>query len=906
MIIDTEKRGIGMSRCSVRAWVAALLAGGALLTVACTAGAQGAASLPQVNGPRPGPDILYEPPFDAPQLQNTGVWKAPPILVSGASAYRGGEFLYQDFLYDDRGANGGQRDPNDPSAASAGPSADTFSSSNGTYTYPTAPDYAGNAADFVELRVKPLPDATAFRITLNTLKDPSLIGVTIALGTSAAPRFFPFGAQVAAPAAHFLTVHGTTAVLQKADPSFSEITPAPTAAVDLARRQIEVRVPHAAWDPGTSVIRMAAGVGLWDKAANQYLQPQGSADATHPGGAGTLNNPPAFFNVAFRRACTAKSQSDCEPLPDVSQLGSSTNDTAWWRDKQQATSLAAGDLSPFHADVDFGKLAAGTDDDSGVPRTGVLNRILPSHFETEQGVDYSQTCGGVASCKGEYRGRLQPYAIYVPSKPEPAGGYGLTLLLHSLGANYNLFSGSRIQSQFGERGRGSIVITPEGRGTDGWYYDYAGADTFEVWADVAAHYALDPDWTVISGYSMGGYGTYKFATQFPDLFAKGQPVVGPPTLGISTTGQDSTSSPSSSTYFMLPSLRNVPFMIWDATSDELVPFPGVQAQAHHFDELGLRYIFDAFSPAEHLTLAFNDQYDKAAAFLGSTLVNRDPAHVTYVYNPTMDFSAVGTKADHAYWLAGLTLRNGSGSTPRGTIDVRSDAFGRGDPKASGTTGGGGALTGGNVPAIGYAEEAQTWGAAPAAPRRNRLDITAQNIRTVSIDAGRARVGCDATLAVKTDGPLTVTLAGCGRQVPVPTGQTTVRAPCRDRARPSSRIRRARGSRRRLTISGTATDRGCHGGAQGATVHGLVARVRVSVFRKVGRRCRFLSSVGRFTLPRPCTRTSYLTAHGRARWRLAFRGRFRRGTYGVWTRAIDGRGNLERKNRRRNFHRFRVR
>src|SRR5439155_9290921 len=56
-------------------------------------------------GPRPGPDILYAAPATAPQLTNAGVWNAPPILVSGAGAYRNGEYLYQDFLYDDHGAH---------------------------------------------------------------------------------------------------------------------------------------------------------------------------------------------------------------------------------------------------------------------------------------------------------------------------------------------------------------------------------------------------------------------------------------------------------------------------------------------------------------------------------------------------------------------------------------------------------------------------------------------------------------------------------------------------------------------------------------------------------------------------------------------------------------------------------
>jgi hypothetical protein len=58
-----------------------------------SAGAASAGSLYSGPAPRPGPDILYARPATAPQLQNTGVWRATPILVSGASAYRRGEFL---------------------------------------------------------------------------------------------------------------------------------------------------------------------------------------------------------------------------------------------------------------------------------------------------------------------------------------------------------------------------------------------------------------------------------------------------------------------------------------------------------------------------------------------------------------------------------------------------------------------------------------------------------------------------------------------------------------------------------------------------------------------------------------------------------------------------------------------
>src|SRR3954471_5918151 len=132
----------------------------AMLCLAATTAQANADSSSLYHGPapRPGPDILYQQPATSPQLTNGPGWSAPPILISGASAYRDGEFLYQDYLYDDHGANGGQRDQNDPRGQAAGTSSDLFSQPNGTYTYPTDGAYAMNAADLVEFRVKPLAD----------------------------------------------------------------------------------------------------------------------------------------------------------------------------------------------------------------------------------------------------------------------------------------------------------------------------------------------------------------------------------------------------------------------------------------------------------------------------------------------------------------------------------------------------------------------------------------------------------------------------------------------------------------------------------------------------------------------------------------------------------------------------
>src|SRR3954451_3880844 len=110
----------------MRRW---LLAAGLLLVAAPSADA---GSLPAVRtGQLPGPPLLYAKAPHVPQLEAHAPFRARPLLVSGTDAYRGGEYLYQDYLFDDRGADtiegsAGQRD-----------SAASFSTTSGNVAYPT-------------------------------------------------------------------------------------------------------------------------------------------------------------------------------------------------------------------------------------------------------------------------------------------------------------------------------------------------------------------------------------------------------------------------------------------------------------------------------------------------------------------------------------------------------------------------------------------------------------------------------------------------------------------------------------------------------------------------------------------------------------------------------------------------
>lgn len=696
-----------------------------------------ASSLASEFNPRPGPDLLYAAPPRAAQLENSGFWQAPPILISGASAYRCGEFLYQDWLFDDRGA-AGLLDPSDPHDATGF----LFSPKAGTLTYPSDAAYVNNAADLVEFRVRALADATAFRISLNSLSDPTLVAFTIALGDSTNTVDWPYAAGVSSPAQLFLSVKGLEVELLDASNDLQPID-GPTLELDLERRQYTIVVPNSAWNPGTGTVRMAAGIGLWDASAATYLQTALIAGVNTPGG-GVLGGA-ALYNVAFRAS---------EPTPDFTVYsGRTIADAAvlartqahWWRERLQADALQAGDISAFFAEVDFAKLRRGERDESAVPQSGFMNRIFASRYTYGQGLDYLAECGGttaVRPCQGMMRGQLLPYAIYVPEQTSPADGYGLTVFPHALSANYNQYLGSRHARDLGERGGGSIAITASARGPDGFYYDTSQADVFEVWADAARHYPLDPDRVVMTGISMGGIGSFRIATRFPDLFARIMPVV------ATASGSEET----------LPSLRNVPIMMWTSALDELQPVVLTETTISALFDLNYRLDSYRFNTWDHLTPSTNDYYAPGTEFLLDDQVQRNPARVTYVLRPGEDSPETGLVADHAYWLSALSLHDPGSSI--GSIDAISEGLGQSEPVAVDVAESSGIYEGGNHEPAPYTRRILEWVEAAGTPPANRLRITASNIATVTVDPARAGLSCGAEIDIESDGPLEVILLGC--------------------------------------------------------------------------------------------------------------------------------------------------
>ncbi|MBB6377463.1 hypothetical protein BKA01_004721 [Pseudonocardia eucalypti] len=721
---------------------------------------------------RAGPSLLYADSVKAKQQENAGIWKARPIGICHASAYHKGEYVHQGCIYDDQGGGNQYRWPVDTMLRN--------------YTYPENPAYRRNAADILEIRVKPLDSDTAFRITFNTMTDPDLFGLTLALGDSDKPMEVPHGANTVMPAKKFVTVHGSKGDIVDAA-SGDTLGEKPTVQVDTERRQVEIRVPHSVFNPRGKE-RIAAAAGLWDRDDDQYLVPRATADKTHPGGAVLGDSSPsAFFDTAFRFK---------EPFESP------------YLDNDQRRAIAKGNLSEFFADVDFNKLAKGVDDDSETPTRGYLTRLFASKWEYAQGRRLPSDPGGPPpgagtqqggiqtgtgkgqdgrfslqfgwpcrdECVPDLPGRMQRYSVYVPEAAPPKGGYASMLYMQGYalrpGDNVAGHKGDLYRHFAGLKGNPTMVIDVDARGNENWSYGQNGAALFEALADARRHYDLDPDRTSMGGFSSGAYSANKISLTFPDVFSHAFICdgldVAPSFPGLNGVADvlpvDTVTKhePGSKLTPMLPSRRNQPVMEWmEGLPGDFIPISITRERASAYAKSDLDYeaITWMGAPSEHLIMCKNGMFNMVSDWMGRKPRAENPHHVTYVRNTYMDDPKFGLVGDHAYWLSGIESKKGD----IGKIDAISHGMGLRDapvPAKKRTRIGVG--SGNPLPANPYLREYRHLDAPEKAPVRNALDIESTDISEVTVDPKRAEIGCDAELNVKTNRRLTVHLLGCDR------------------------------------------------------------------------------------------------------------------------------------------------
>lgn len=645
--------------------------------------------------------------------------------VAGITELCGGHLVYRDYIYDDYGADLGIISPpgvllnlstRPPSPGATQPA--NLSPSAGDQTYPEG---AGNTADLVRLELWIEDDQLLIEFELNTLFEPGQ----------------------------------TTAVLAIDTDNNEETGGGDWPGLGIRSTGWELQESFTIGDPETNLITGRIPLPEGDVWRLQAVLAQ--ADGT-------------VMNVAFRGPDEVSGA-----VPALS-TGFSYYDPAkggWWEDRQ-AAALAAGDISEFGYVVQLADLRKGVTRAAEVG-PGLHERVYTSAYTVGAGEGVSMEgepgihgdSGSLCEQYFHFLGKYQPYAIYIPSGQGP---HSLQLQLHGCGDNHaSQMNEPGFQARFGD-GPNRIIVSPLGRGPQGYFHHLAERDWLDVLNDSVDAYDVDEDQLFVSGTSMGGYGALRAAALYPDRFAGLINWVGftGNVLNTSSPGnvpaellQAMSDSPSNSTgsspnsggdinvIDFVQNLRHVPSVHLYSSADELVHVHTGLAMIMAFDAAELEHHSYMHTPAEHLTYVFLDDWQKEANYILGRKLKKNPARVTYKADSISEAPEYGIFHDRAYWVSDIRERVEGVSE----VDLTSQGCGRDYPVFSA------GYDAGIGPApLTWVRAFRDLGGAEPGLRLNRLEGRLDNVASLSIDVIASCLTTGTAYMIETDGPVAVSLS----------------------------------------------------------------------------------------------------------------------------------------------------
>jgi pimeloyl-ACP methyl ester carboxylesterase len=705
---------------------------------------------------------------------NVADWTGAPTRLGGTAIYSAGEYVYSDFIGDDWGADDGrdaerlatldplrELEPRtyrlDPVGQVVG---DEFGvdgpplvSAEPEYGDAAYPEGLGHEADIAEVRVAADADRLLFLVRTALMKATSETAVLILLDTAPGGAF-PAPGGITTGAEVTLLVSGNEIIRYTKEGSVLPLPPG-VCGDDGCSPAWEAATNPDGFDNAVEVMIRLSRFGL------EGLSPLGigvatglvNADGTDFADVSTGTATADLFNVAFR-----------------------TDEPVRIRmDREQALALLAGDIDRYLAKIDLAKLAAGATE-SFEPGPGYYERVFLSDSPVAR-----ETYGS-----SESQGIYQHYGLYIPTTYVPETPSPGLLWLHPRSSGTTHLAGAWVPGiirQLGERS-GRVVFSPSARGSSTWYVGRGHESFLETWEDAMASFSIDPDHVAVAGHSMGGFGSYLVGLLYPDRFEAAFPIAGATTqgawlgVGAPIEPQDGGDAEAELMFNIIENARNLPYVIFQGTDDELVWVTGVARMALRFDELGYRNRLYLLLGQEHYSPLIVDEWSDPERYLNSFERDPNPARVTYKVWPALEHQVetVGTPEgttldyafDGAYWVDGLTIRSGDPSAPGTTGTFDATTLGRGVPTYL-------TIPEASVAAVGHTAPftmaGLSWlGTGTSAPS-NAFEATLTNIATAELDVARMALStADAiTATVTTDGPVVLRLAGVWASAPTVTG-----------------------------------------------------------------------------------------------------------------------------------------
>jgi predicted peptidase len=188
------------------------------------------------------------------------------------------------------------------------------------------------------------------------------------------------------------------------------------------------------------------------------------------------------------------------------------------------------------------------------------------------------------------------YAISIPANYSPSNPVPLVLALHFGGEPYGAGSSVlNILVRPALQELGAIIVAPDS--TEGQWTTAQNERSVNALLDgVLSSYNIDRKKVVVTGFSMGGAGTWHFGSKYPDRFSAAIPVAGRPTA--SAEGW------------------RLPVFAVHSRQDEVVPIGPAEARIAELQKAGVRAEMLVLTGISHYeTSRFVDGLKKAVPWL---------------------------------------------------------------------------------------------------------------------------------------------------------------------------------------------------------------------------------------------------------------------------------------------------
>ncbi len=175
------------------------------------------------------------------------------------------------------------------------------------------------------------------------------------------------------------------------------------------------------------------------------------------------------------------------------------------------------------------------------------------------------------------------YTIAIPNSYSESVPAPLILALHYGGQPSNYYGGQfmNVLVKPALKDLRAIILAPTVPMGGNWTNEGTEDAVMGLMREIRKEYNIDPEKILVTGFSLGGSGTWEYASNYPEIFSAAIPICGMPSAGIVDT------------------ISGIPLYVIHSKADQIFPWRDIDAGVQQMQSRGLEVQFILLEGISH-------------------------------------------------------------------------------------------------------------------------------------------------------------------------------------------------------------------------------------------------------------------------------------------------------------------